>query len=532
MIGQLSVGGRLAGGFGLLMVLTLVQAAVGLHYLGASKERIDQLYEREVIAMSGIAQKKSDLYRLRLDAIAFVGGADAKAQSEITTRMMATRDRLYEWSSRYVASAVGPVEQQLASAFAQEFHSFGIHLDQAIGTRVALSREGERVFAKADALLNDIIKFNEERAQTRQQFAVSDYDNAVVAVALVSSALFLLGWFIAVVITRSITRPLHEVVSATDRIAAGDLTVELDAGRQDELGRVLAATDNMARQLAGLVNKVRGCTNAISAAAGRMIGASSELARRTEDQASSLAETASSVEEITAAAIQNADHSSQTHGIVAATSESAVSGAQAMDELSRQMEASYQAAQRIASISQIIRDMAFQTNILSLNAAVEAARAGENGQGFAVVAAEVRSLAMRSAEAAKDVKQLVDDSLQKFSASKELVAQAVGRMSEITTQVKKASEVLEEIAATSREQSAGIQQVNQAVMKLDQITQHNLESSEETASAARSLEQSANMLEEAVGRFKLHEMESSQAPAPVAPPALPPRERLRLINTN
>jgi methyl-accepting chemotaxis protein len=525
MFAKRSVKGRLIGGFAVLVTLAFLQGGVSMSYLTSFKERVDQIYTREVVAMSEIARAKGSLYRMRLAGAAVATTVDAQERGELSSKVATARERVSSFAKRYNANAVGPVEQKLAQSFAQQFETFSDQLEHSMRNRAPLSKEGERAFAKTDSLLNDIIDFNDHSAQTRQQYVLADYSQAIAVLGGVIASFLILGWSIAVVITGSVTRPLDVVVRAADRIAAGDLTVKVVAEGQDELTRVLSAMDNMATQLASLVSQVRSCSSAIGDAAARLADASADLAGCTEEQATSLAETASNIEEVTAAAIQNAEYSSQTHGLVIATRDSAANGAVAMDAVSKQMEASHQAAQKIVSISHVISDIAFQTNILSLNAAVEAARAGESGQGFAVVAAEVRNLAMRSAAAARDVKQLINDSLHKVGTSKEIVDQAVGRMSEITVHVKKASDMLGEIAATSREQSAGIEQVQEAVIKMDQITQRNLASSEEAAFAARSLKESAILLEEAVDRFKLEGTESTKVTGFSEPVALRYRDR-------
>jgi len=355
--------------------------------------------------------------------------------------------------------------------------------------------------------LNDIVSFNDHSAQTRQQYAIADYRQATWIIIGLCGAIFALSCLIAALIIRSVTRPLRVVMDAADRVASGDLTVKLHPTSRDELGRVLQAMQNMTEHLASLVLKVRDCSNSISDAATRLAQASTDLAGRTEQQASSLEETAGSIEEITATVRQNADHSTKTHECVAATRDSAANGASAMDAVAGNMEETYAAAQKIAGISHVIGEIAFQTKLLSLNAAVEAAHAGELGQGFAVVASEVRSLATRSAEAARDVKTLIDDSLRKASTGKELVGGAVSRMREIASHVHQASELLEQIALSSREQSEGITHVNEAVSEIDHITQRNLASAEETAAAARSLEEDASKLAAAVGLFKLENVE-------------------------
>jgi methyl-accepting chemotaxis protein len=516
---RLSVRSRLAAGFAILMALALLQGGASLYYLATLNQRIDQIYSREVVAISEIARAKSYLYSIHRDGAGLAAAADDATASEYAKQIAEKKAWVADWAQRHTAAAASPVEQKLSKSFAAYFNVFTSQLERAARDRVPLSSAGERAFAKADTRLNDVVSFNDHSAQTRQQYAIADYNLAARIIVGLCVAIFALSCIIAVIIVRSVTRPLHAVVDAANRVASGDLTVRLRPKSGDEFGRVLQAMQDMTEQLAGLVLKVRDCSNSIGDAATRLTQASTELATRTEQQASSLEETAGSVEQITATVRQNADHSSQTNEFVAATRESATNGASAMDAVASNMEATYAAAQKIASISHVIGEIAFQTKLLSLNAAVEAAHAGELGQGFAVVASEVRNLAARSAEAARDVKALIDDSLQKATTGKELVGQAVGRMREIAAHVHQASELLEQIALTSKEQSEGITQVNDAVSEIDQITQRNLASAEETSAAARSLEENAGMLAAAVGLFKLESVRRDRS-APAVEPAI------------
>ncbi|MFL6674094.1 MAG: methyl-accepting chemotaxis protein [Massilia sp.] len=328
-----------------------------------------------------------------------------------------------------------------------------------------------------------------------------------------------------------IARPIHAAVLVARRVADGDLRVRADNEGVGESGQLMRAMREMTDKLVAMIVNVRSGTELIAGASDEIATGSMDLSARTEQQAASLEETASSMEELTATVKQNADHAHQASKLAISASEVAVKGGEVVAEVVGTMASINDSSKRIAEIIGVIDGIAFQTNILALNAAVEAARAGEQGRGFAVVASEVRSLAQRSAAAAKEIKALIDDSVEKVSAGTELADKAGNTMHEVVTSVKRVTDIISEIAAASAEQTAGIEQVNQAIAAMDQATQRNAALVEESAAAAATMREQAGGLGRVIGAFVLGSEHTAKPVAQVhlvastarkAPPARAP----------
>ncbi|MFL9925823.1 methyl-accepting chemotaxis protein [Herbaspirillum lusitanum] len=312
------------------------------------------------------------------------------------------------------------------------------------------------------------------------------------------------GVVLAFVITRSITRPLIEAVDVAGRVAQGQLGNRIEVKSSDETGQLMMALKEMNDNLTGIVSKVRMGTDTIATASSEIANGNLDLSNRTEQQASSLEETASAMEELTSTVKQNADNARQANQLAVSASEVAVQGGSVVGQVVNTMASINESSRKIVDIIGVIDGIAFQTNILALNAAVEAARAGEQGRGFAVVASEVRSLAQRSAAAAKEIKGLIDDSVEKVDAGSKLVAQAGVTMDEVVSSVRRVTDVVAEISSASQEQSDGIEQVNQAITLMDEATQQNAALVEQAAAAAKALQDQAATLTETVSVFRLN----------------------------
>ncbi|MDO8449997.1 MAG: Cache 3/Cache 2 fusion domain-containing protein [Rhodoferax sp.] len=327
--------------------------------------------------------------------------------------------------------------------------------------------------------------------------------NMAVIWALLAATTVLLGIGLYLLVRRTVSQPLGELTVAVTAVAQGDLTQVFHTDRQDEIGALVNEVEGMRQRYMQALSQVRASVDSIGTASAEIASVNQDLSVRTEQTASNLQRTASSLEQLTGTVKQSADAARQANQLAASAAEVAARGGAVVGEVVTTMNDINQSSKKIADIISVIDGIAFQTNILALNAAVEAARAGEQGRGFAVVASEVRSLAQRSAEAAKEIKTLIGTSVDKVASGTKLVSDAGSTMSDIVQSVRKVADVIGEITAASAEQSSGIAHVNQAIGNLDQMTQQNAALVEESAAAAESLREQADQLAQAVAVFKI-----------------------------
>jgi methyl-accepting chemotaxis protein len=404
-----------------------------------------------------------------------------------------------------------PLQEKIVAA-AQE--------DQ-IGAIEMIAKEETPVWREMRGQLTEFVKAKNAEAASDKDSMI-DFTRQILVASLALALLaavvgsLMMGWLTRNVMRQLGGEPDYAAGIARD-IAGGDFSGAVTVGVKDD-SSLLFAMDAMRRQLSHTMGDVKQSADAIDTASREIAAGNLDLSSRTEAQAASLEETASSMEELTSTVRQNADNAREANQLAASASDIAARGGSVVAQVVDTMESIKDSSRRVVDIIGVIDGIAFQTNILALNAAVEAARAGEQGRGFAVVATEVRSLAQRSAGAAKEIKQLIGDSVEKIDAGSSLAGAAGTTMAEVVASVRHVTDIMSEIAAASQEQSAGIEQVNQAVAQMDEVTQQNAALVEQAAAAAQSLQDQAARLTHAVARFKL----AGDGPALDLLPALPP----------
>ena len=415
-------------------------------------------------------------------------------------------------------------EQKLVSAIQSHKSAAASLVRSVVNTGSALSNKQanellmnevrpmqQKWLAALDALIAHEKAVIEKRAETIN----GSYKHTRALLFVIGGTVLALGAFVTFLIIRSNVMRKRRVkaVKIAELIAAGDLTTSIEVAGEDD-SSIVRAIKTMNDKLLRLVREVRASSNTITVAVKEIAVGNSDLSQRTEEQASSLEETASSMEELISTVKQNADNSKQANHLASSASQVAIKGGDIVGKVVVTMDLIHGSSKKIVDIISVIEGIAFQTNILSLNAAVEAARAGEQGRGFAVVAGEVRNLAQRSAAAAKEIKALIDDSVGKVSDGTKLVEEAGRTMDDIVVSVKKVNDIIAEIAAASEEQTSGIEQVNQAILQMDEVTQQNAALVEEASASAAALEEQATNLNMAISLFKLGGAEQIQ---PVSP---------------
>ncbi len=372
--------------------------------------------------------------------------------------------------------------------------------------------------------LNALVRLQEQMRTKAVEDATTERTAGFVVGMTVLAVVVVVGLLLAVWLVRQLTAPLARAVDLANAIASGDLTRNVHDDRKDELGQLLRSLNAMTQKLSTVVGEVRNGVDSVSSAASQIATGNQDLSARTEQTAANLEETAASIEELTATVTQSADTARQANQLAATAVQAAERGGEVVSQVVMSMDQINTSSRKISDIIGVIDGIAFQTNILALNAAVEAARAGEQGRGFAVVAGEVRSLAGRSAEAAKEIKALINTSVNNVDLGTEQVAQAGESMQEIVASVRRVTDLIGEISASANEQSDGIAQVNQAISNLDQMTQQNAALVEESSAAATSMNDQAQRLAEVVAVFNVGQQSAALASSlrrPVAVAAAP-----------
>jgi methyl-accepting chemotaxis protein len=509
---NLKIAVRLALGFSVVLVMMLIATATGVlgfKGVGEAFQESNDRQQRVTLTQEWVVSTRLNIDRVMVLARA---GNDPAIESHLAPLMKETTGRINELQKELEAKITSErgkallVEVgQLRAKYIETRKAFFDQLKSGDTASAEAALTGQLLPA-ANAYLGKMGDLLDYQVGVNKTFAASVDDRISSASAWLiglAAAALVAGVVFAFRITRSVTLPVARAVHLAESIAAGNLSTTIIVDRKDELGLLLDALGQMQVALGGVVSEIRGATESIETASAEIASGNQDLSGRTEQAAANLEETASSMEEMTATVQQSADSAHQAMQLASQATEAAQRGGDAVGRVVATMESIDQSSRKISDIIGVIDGIAFQTNILALNAAVEAARAGEHGHGFAVVASEVRTLAQRSADAAKEIKSLISASVERVSEGSAQVKAAGTTTQDIVQSVQRVMEVISEIEMAAREQKDGIGQINAAVGQLDQMTQQNAALVEESAAAAESLKGQAKQLANAVAVFKL-----------------------------
>ncbi|QJW98243.1 methyl-accepting chemotaxis protein [Frigoriglobus tundricola] len=568
------IGTKLLLGFGTVCALMAAIGVFALDRLSRVNESTTDIATNWMPSIKFVQMVNIELFSFRRAELQYLLTSSEQEQANFITRMEATKVTLEKARQKYEPLIASEEERRMHEDFRALLAAYYAENQKIIALTRAKKMEEARQLGREESMralnataakLQELVDLNERGGLDAEARASATYASTRWTMIGVVGAGIFLSLVIAVSISRLIARPLAKAVEALDKVAAADFSARLDVSSEDEVGRlavaVNAASESLARALAetgavmaaaasgdltrritsetrGEVRKmaealnaaldkmgsamreVRASSGAVAEASTQLAAASEEISSGAQEQASSLEECASSLEEMTSAVRQNADNAQQARQLAEGARDAAEKGGKVVTQAVTAMSGINQSSKRIADIITTIDEIAFQTNLLALNAAVEAARAGDQGRGFAVVAAEVRSLA-RAAASAKEIKGLIQDSLRKVEGGSELVNQSGQSLAEIVSAVKRAADIVTEIAAASKEQAAGVEQVSKAVAQMDQVTQANAAQTEELSGTAQGLTGQADQLRGLVARFKLDDGSADEPARPAAPAPRP-----------
>ncbi len=519
---------KLMLGFGFLALLMGVVGYQGVSGMSEIDSMVGTLYQEDMAGISAIKDVNALVAMIGREMRDVVIQTDAavmerdkqkvdKLTGELDSAMTRCEKAFYSEQGKAMLAKLNEVLPQYKELVAETI-------------RVAMTNDKKAavvVLAKTGALGDRALELVQEAVQMKESLGQEKFERSAklyqqsrtLVFSIVIGAVFIglaLGYFIA----KLIATPLGRTVEVLESVAAGDLTRSMDVATADEIGRMAKALNAAVGGMRDALTEVRGSADSLATASQQLAGSSEELSSGAQEQASSLEETSASLEEITSSVKQNADNAGQANQLAAAARDTAEKGGHVVSSAVTAMGEINTSSKKIADIITTIDEIAFQTNLLALNAAVEAARAGEQGRGFAVVAAEVRTLAQRSATAAKEIKTLIQDSVRKVEVGSQMVNQSGEVLRDIVSSVKRVTDIVGEIAAASREQSTGVDQVAKAVSQMDQVTQQNAAQTEELSSTAQELSASAEQLQALVARFQLENERGGRRAIRQAPPAV------------
>ena len=528
---KLTVSARLTLGFAILLLLMLIMGVTSLVKVGNMHQAFKLVVDDRVPKVAEINEVKSDVnviarsmrnmvilsdaveIKKELEKVEAAREANAKRLDKLKIQITSDGGRAELSKVTDARARYAPLQLKFAGLVAAG------KTDDAKSMLISEVRTAQQAYFAA---LDNLLKFQSELMKQSADDADAQVAHMTAAIWAIGVIALVVGVLTAAWIVRSLSRQLGgEPGAAADlarAVAQGDLTARVDLKPGDSTS-LMAHLQEMQSSLVKVVSNVRQNSESVAAASSQISQGNNDLSQRTEEQASALEETAASMEQLGATVKQNADNARQANQLALGASTVAIKGGEVVSQVVDTMKGINDSSRKIADIISVIDGIAFQTNILALNAAVEAARAGEQGRGFAVVASEVRSLAGRSAEAAKDIKSLIGASVERVEQGSALVAQAGVTMTEVVSSIKRVTDIMGEISAASVEQSAGVSQVAEAVSQMDQVTQQNAALVEESAAAAESLKTQAQALVQTVAVFRLASAKSNEVPAPASAPA-------------
>jgi methyl-accepting chemotaxis protein len=511
-VSNMRIGARLGWGFGSVILLLIAMAAIGIRQVNVVDHNTEIILHDRYVKISLAHTVENEVNRQsRALRTALIANDPTMIKGEMAK---------VEESAALIGKAVERLESIIQSdegkaslkALSEARSLFKSNEHELLGLINAGKIDEGRTYlinsmlGPQSSYLTAIDAFKETQVKGMEQYGVEAgavTRNTNILLLVLASLATLLATFIAFFLTRSITRPIGKAVQVAETVANGDLTSSIDNTATDETGKLLGALQRMQASLTKVVASVRQGSEGVATASSEIAQGNHDLSARTESQASALEETAASMEQLSAAVKQNADSAKQANQLAQNASTVAAQGGEVVSRVVDTMKGINDSSRKISDIISVIDGIAFQTNILALNAAVEAARAGEQGRGFAVVASEVRSLAGRSADAAKEIKSLINASVERVEQGTALVDQAGNTMAEVVSSIRRVTDIVGEISAASNEQAAGVAQVGEAVTQMDQVTQQNAALVEEMAAAASSLKSQAGELVQTVAVFTL-----------------------------